>query len=315
MHWHGRILRYILGVIVFSVLEGQALVLQTFKTNSDFWLLNTGDSASSGPNTSSQPSLPTFAAPGAFALGPRKELAKKSYVEGLDDGIIIDGVLERDEATMLVDLAETCGFNDYDLPGNTQGALCFALPPKECEALFSRCSHALPQHLPLCKSKSDEFGSLLGLNGRCRIYRYRGNGKETFRPHKDDSFPSGGLVNYDPEGANRGKRQAYCAWDSREDGSYSLLTFLLYLSDNFEGGETVFFDSNPNMKNEGKIIASVKPVSGSVLVFRQTGCLGEGQIPWPEAPVHEGSPVTSGGPKYVLRSDVIYQPGKKIDHS
>ncbi len=67
----------------------------------------------------------------------------------------------------------------------------------------------------------------------------------------------------------------------REDGQSSKLTFLVYLNDGFDGGATDFRDF------------LVAPATGSALLFVHDT--------W-----HEGAPVT-GGLKYVLRSDVMYE--------
>lgn len=66
----------------------------------------------------------------------------------------------------------------------------------------------------------------------------------------------------------------------------SKLTFLLYLSDGIEGGETAFFDENEQLRFK------VNPKAGQVLVFDH-------------AQLHSGEPVLTGA-KYVLRSDVMY---------
>lgn len=75
----------------------------------------------------------------------------------------------------------------------------------------------------------------------------------------------------------------------------SLFTFLIYLNDDFLGGETTFFV--PSVK-EGVINAyPVKPVMGSVAVFPHGEARG--------ALLHEGTGVVEGA-KYVVRTDVEY---------
>lgn len=75
----------------------------------------------------------------------------------------------------------------------------------------------------------------------------------------------------------------------------SLYTFLIYLNDDFRGGETTFFI--PSVK-EGVLNAyPVKPIMGSVAVFPH----GEAQ----DALLHEGTGVVEGA-KYVIRTDVEY---------
>ena len=72
----------------------------------------------------------------------------------------------------------------------------------------------------------------------------------------------------------------------RDNGEESRLTVLFYLNDDFEGGETAFTE------------LVVQPEKGMALVFRHEL-------------IHEGRTVTSGA-KYVLRSDVMFNPVGRI---
>jgi predicted 2-oxoglutarate/Fe(II)-dependent dioxygenase YbiX len=93
-----------------------------------------------------------------------------------------------------------------------------------------------------------------GLNELFRFYRYqRGH---QFKGHYDESYV-------------RNEREA------------SALTFMVYLNDNFQGGDTTFRGLR------------VQPRQGMALVFLHSL-------------YHEGSEVTQGV-KYVLRSDVMYR--------
>ena len=81
----------------------------------------------------------------------------------------------------------------------------------------------------------------------------------------------------------------------------TLMTFILYLNEGFEGGETIFYPggkkhvfSNPDPSIECK----VKPKTGTALIFFQSGEL---------SPFHEGAEHhTEGMYKYILRSDLAY---------
>lgn len=75
----------------------------------------------------------------------------------------------------------------------------------------------------------------------------------------------------------------------------SLFTFLIYLNDEFEGGETTFFI--PSVREGVMNAYPVKPLMGSVAVFPH----GEAQ----GALLHEGTGVTKGA-KYIIRTDVEY---------
>ncbi len=118
-------------------------------------------------------------------------------------------------------------------------------------SLFKRAEPFLPAQLGAWK--------LLTFNERFRYYRY--DVGETFRPHFDGSF-------------KRGEEER------------SQVTFMVYLNDGYQGGETVFYDEQGNER------ARVAPERGAALVFHHHQ-------------LHEGAPVTAGR-KYVLRTDVMY---------
>ena len=94
----------------------------------------------------------------------------------------------------------------------------------------------------------------IGLNELFRFYRYqRGH---QFKGHYDESYI-------------RNEREA------------SYFTFMVYLNDNFQGGDTTFHG------------LCIRPRQGMALIFLHSL-------------YHEGSEVTQGV-KYVLRSDVMYR--------
>jgi len=97
---------------------------------------------------------------------------------------------------------------------------------------------------------------LCGANERLRCYRY-GPGQR-FAPHFDGAFV-------------------------RDEHEQSLVSFLVYLNDGFEGGETVFLQNGE----------TIVPRAGMALLFQHRV-------------LHEGAPVRSGV-KYVLRSDLMYR--------
>jgi predicted 2-oxoglutarate/Fe(II)-dependent dioxygenase YbiX len=99
----------------------------------------------------------------------------------------------------------------------------------------------------------------VGFNERFRFYRY--DVGQQFAPHWDGCF-------------------------HRDNGEQSQLTFMVYLNEDFRGGETKFYLDNGMPRLE------VQPKRGTALVFvhRQ---------------LHEGAPVLQGR-KYVLRTDVMY---------
>jgi hypothetical protein len=91
-----------------------------------------------------------------------------------------------------------------------------------------------------------------------KIKRYLPNSPDQFKPHVD-------VGNY--ESAKR------------------FLAFIVYLNDNFSGGETNILTYNKE----------IKPKKGSLLVFPPL---------WTH--FHQGKPITSGNPKYILGSYLQY---------
>jgi hypothetical protein len=123
-----------------------------------------------------------------------------------------------------------------------------------------------------------------GLNRRFRVYRYVPGAE--YRAHIDGAWPPSGILpddTYVYDASPPGKKQS------------SLFTFLIYLNDEFEGGETTFFLP---AAREGTLNAyPVRPVMGAVAVFPH----GDPRL----AVLHEGTGVRKGA-KYVIRTEVEY---------
>ncbi len=99
----------------------------------------------------------------------------------------------------------------------------------------------------------------IGLNELFRFYRYKPG--EEFKKHRDQSY-------------------------SRNSLEASYYTFMVYLNQDFEGGETTF--------NERVI----RPLTGMALIFLHSL-------------EHAGSPVRKGI-KYVLRTDIMYRLNENV---
>jgi hypothetical protein len=137
-----------------------------------------------------------------------------------------------------------------------------------------------------------------GINARCRVYRYEPDGKDRFAPHYDEVWPGSRLV-LGIEGAGAAPASPplleYDGWTygEGEDGAWawelgdrvSHLSLLLYLTDNFAGGETVLL-------SEGDTASiPVTPTAGDALCFGQSFSLGRPDVPTSElAILHEGRP-------------------------
>ena len=123
---------------------------------------------------------------------------------------------------------------------------------------------------------------LVGINARCRFFKYTDEENAVYRPHLDGSWPGSGL--------NSRGEYVHDAYGDRR----SRLTFLVYLNEGFEGGCTTFY--MPDGQDGGLHARGVTPCAGAVLCFPQGNTASL---------LHEGSAV-SRGTKYVIRSDVLY---------
>lgn len=168
----------------------------------------------------------------------------------------IPGFLSRQECADLIGQTEGQGFE----PAPVTTALGYVMMPKlrnntrvmlDDGALAQRLWARLKLHADL-----QDVGSWqpIGLNERFRFYRYHVG--QAFRWHRDGAFV-------------------------RSASEQSLLTFMVYLNDGFQGGATEFEDTR------------VLPATGDALLFLH-------------GLRHQGAEVTSGT-KYVLRSDVMFR--------
>lgn len=129
--------------------------------------------------------------------------------------------------------------------------------PALAEEMFRRVSPHVPREMRA--EWSGEPGvrmAVTGVHVPVRVYRYEPG--QHFGLHQDQSY-------------------------FREDGAKSLLTFMVYLNEGFEGGETEF----PEQER------TVVPKTGTALLFQHML-------------LHAGKKVERGT-KLVLRSDVLYK--------
>ena len=162
--------------------------------------------------------------------------------------------LAPNECDALIQMSEAVGYRDA--PINTPDGPTIAKnirnnervmldDPVRAAALWKRAKAFCP---PFYKGYA-----VVGLNERLRFYRY--DVGQVFRWHADGCYR---LAN----------------------GETSRLTFMVYLNDDFDGGETLFEQ------------VTIEPEKGLALIF------AHGYL-------HEGGEVFAGR-KYVLRTDVMY---------
>ena len=173
--------------------------------------------------------------------------------------VLIDGVYSETECLELIEM--TNQYLDFIKPQNeslrsNRRAMVDSVPISD--HLYHRISRYLP---PKWKRKCID-----SLNERLRFLKY-GKGEE-FRAHFDGEY-------------------------LKESGEISFLTVLLYLNEDFEGGETVFMD--PMHCNDDDYKFAVKPRTGSVLVFQHKHMM------------HCGNMIRNDKIKYCVRTDVMFK--------
>ena len=159
-------------------------------------------------------------------------------------------------------IAQSESFGYQDAPITTQGGPVMAKDVRnntrvmiDSHQLATRMWEKLQPYVPEALLEWEA----VGVNERFRFYRY--DKQQRFAKHYDGAY-------------------------SRSNRERSKLTFMIYLNDGFEGGETSFYT------DVGELRFRVRPERGAALLFLH-------------AQLHEGSPVHHGR-KYVMRTDVMY---------
>ncbi|KAK6086509.1 prolyl 4-hydroxylase [Seiridium cupressi] len=203
---------------------------------------------------------------------------------------LMKDVLSQDECKSIVATMETVGFLP-DAPVRDDGAEASILAHNVYwivdqafhDSLWHRVKSFIPAEVGGRKAR--------GINRRFRVYRYVPGAE--YRVHFDGAWP--------PSGVHPTTGQYL--WDASPSNARqsSLFTFLVYLNDDFEGGETTFF--TPSLVEGVMNAHPVRPMMGSIALFPHGESAG--------ALLHEGTGVRKGA-KYIIRTDVEYdvEPGR-----
>ena len=202
-------------------------------------------------------------------------------VPHVSGAFVVSNFLSPNECAAIIAAGHTIGLrtDPYEVDGVTGASrlqYCeFIVWPQTIKALWSRVSDLMP-------------AGAVWINARWRFFRY-GPGT-IYRRHVDGSWPEGAL-----------NEQGEYVTDVSEGKVRSRLTFLMYLTEGFNGGSTTFYTANPS--EPGVLSArGVIPHLGAALCFPH----GEAE----DSPVHEGSAVTASLDgemyKYVVRTDVLF---------
>ncbi|TVY51301.1 hypothetical protein LCER1_G007805 [Lachnellula cervina] len=200
---------------------------------------------------------------------------------------LLKDILSPEECTNIIAAAETIGFTP-DAPIRAEGEessilahnFYWIVDNAFCAKLWGRVQAFVPKDVGGKKVR--------GLNRRFRVYRYVPGAE--YRAHIDGAWP--------PSGIDSNDKYVYDSSPPTAKQS-SLFTFLIYLNDDFEAGETTFF--LPSAREGSMNAYPVKPIQGSVAMFPHGET--EGSL------LHEGTGVRKGAApsaKYVIRTDVLY---------
>lgn len=190
-------------------------------------------------------------------------------------------VLSREECERLIQISETLGYLEdaaVSLPRSVRHnhSLTWVVDEATDNIIWERSRPFMSDPAGIFDGKRP-----LGINARFRFYRY-GEG-DFFKPHIDGDWPGSRVIDRTLVG------------DAYPD-RWSKMTFLVLLSDEFEGGATEFWVNEPHFRQTSKV--GVRTPAGSVLCF-----------PHGRHPMHclHSSETITKGVKYIIRSDVLFE--------
>ena len=221
----------------------------------------------------------------------------------------LTSVFTTSECDLFIRSALACGLVKDDENDQESMEYCeICVYNSVVENIWQRiCDHFHADEDEKIEDNSVHYWLPVGINPRFRIFKY--DDKSVYRRHLDGAWPCGTL----DERTNEFIVDTNALNINKENPKATRLTFLIYLTDSFRGGETTFYsvDSDNNNNHEKVIVGNaVVPRRGSVLCFPH----GDAE----NSPVHEGSKLFSAGHgnnnndnihncKFVVRTDVVFE--------
>eukprot|EP00931_Biecheleriopsis_adriatica_P034081 TRINITY_DN19721_c1_g1_i1.p1 TRINITY_DN19721_c1_g1~~TRINITY_DN19721_c1_g1_i1.p1 ORF type:complete len:299 (+),score=70.43 TRINITY_DN19721_c1_g1_i1:63-959(+) len=234
---------------------------------------------------------PEFSGLETFGLGgeTRETQVQKREIPDIRGGFQLLNVLSSAECQRLITLLDSLGFTEdgvwlrnSGIFGNLISGSLFGgelvdkgrrpscsivVPDDVVGELFQRTKALLP---------TMHGFEPLNINAKFRCYAYSSG--DHFKPHRDGVWQGTRMVQDEVVEDAFGER-------------YSQLTFLIFLNDDFQGGDTIFLNA------DNQPATNLRTPRGAVLCFLHGH--------HPDSPLHEGSPVLAGT-KYVIRTEVMY---------
>jgi len=237
------------------------------------------------------PALPTWASEGNNPASLDTKIPANSERIEIDEvpgAFQLLEILSKSECQRLIDLTEALGYLKdaaVSLPRSVRHNhnVTWVVDDKTGDIIWQRCAPLMSDNKGIFFSKK-----ALGINARFRFYRYQKG--DFFKPHTDGAWPGSKVVE---------KQLVINAYPDR----WSQLSFLLFLSDEFEGGNTQFFvdkddPARPARNQDQSTVVNVKTAVGAALCF-----------PHGMHPLHclHSSEKIISGTKYIIRSDVLFE--------
>jgi hypothetical protein len=237
------------------------------------------------------PALPTWANEIANPIGlveDHRANVERVEVAGVPGTFQLRNVLSRDECLRFIELTESLGYLPdaaVSLPRSVRHNhnVTWVVDEQTDGIIWRRCEGYTAIDGNLFGNKK-----AVGLNARFRFYRYERG--DFFKPHTDGAWPGSRTT---------GKQLIPNAYPDR----FSQMSVLLFLSDDFEGGDTLFLvnkndSSRPAHNQEEAVWVNVRTPLGAAL------CFPHGHHPL--HCLHSSEEITSGV-KYIIRTDMLFE--------
>ncbi|MGL4603489.1 MAG: hypothetical protein ACRCU9_05005 [Iodobacter sp.] len=239
------------------------------------------------------PSLPAWAGmqanPAALSLTAPGPVSRRE-LDQVPGAFQLLNVLSGEECQRLIDISEMLGFLPdaaVSLPRHIRhnDSLTWIVDEQTDGLIWQRIAHLMGDPAGLFNGNA-----ALGINARFRFYRYQQ--ADYFKPHSDGAWPGSRVIN---------QQLVANAYPDR----FSQMTFLILLSEDFDGGATRFLvnadhPQQPARRGDPVKEVDIRTPAGSIL------CFPHGMHPM--HCIHSSQPITRGV-KYIIRSDVLFELG------
>ena len=243
--------------------------------NQDFYIVDreTGAQSNNIPLWANQSANP------ARLIQNQNSQVSLKVIEQVPGAFQLLNVLSDEECQTLINIAESLQFNQdaaVSLPRHIRhnDSLTWVIDEKTEAIIWNRCKDVMANGIEAIAGLAP-----VGINARFRFYKYSKG--DFFKPHTDGAWPGSKII----DGKN-----IFNAYQDR----YSQMTFLILLSEDFQGGDTQFFVEKEQINQKP---VNIRTPAGGVLCF-----------PHGHHPLHclHSSETITQGTKYIIRTDLLF---------